>query len=167
MTGNWNILVKLREMSSKFSNGPGSKARNPLWLIALAAFASAGLAETAPDFRTVPAKEHYGKAVEYGDQGLWAAALLELNRALATEPGNPSILVELGIVHAERQEWQPALEALRGAVAAATAAVAAAATAGAVAGTAAVAAAGVAAAATAAVAGTVGAATGTNAERTW
>ncbi|HZT32429.1 MAG TPA: tetratricopeptide repeat protein [Bryobacteraceae bacterium] len=106
-------------MSSKFSNGSGCKAWNRLWLIALAAFASAGLAQTAPDFRTVPGKEHYRKAVEYGDQGHWAAALLELNRGLAAEPGNPSILIELGIVHAERQEWQPALEALHRAAAAA------------------------------------------------
>ena len=71
----------------------------------------------APNFKTEQAKLHYEKGLEYGDKGLWAPAILELNRANALEPGNAGILIELGIAHGERKDWKQAVASLRKAVA--------------------------------------------------
>jgi superkiller protein 3 len=98
---------------------PRAMVRLPALVAALAAAAFAG--QELPKFQTPQARAHYQKSLEYGDKGLWAPAILELNRALESEPGNPAILIELGIAHAERHEWQPALAALRRAAAAAPA----------------------------------------------
>ena len=43
----------------------------------------------ASDFKSIEAKAHYEKALDYGNQDLWTPAILELNRAIAAEPGNP------------------------------------------------------------------------------
>ena len=69
----------------------------------------------AGGFKSIEAKAHYEKALEYGNQDLWAPAILELNRARA-EPGNPEILIELGIAHGELKDWNDAIAALRKAV---------------------------------------------------
>jgi len=71
----------------------------------------------APDFKTEQARAHYDKGLEYGDKGLWAPAIIELNRAHALEPGNAGILIELGIAHGERLDWNQAIASLRKAVA--------------------------------------------------
>jgi tetratricopeptide (TPR) repeat protein len=68
-------------------------------------------------FKTAQARADYQKAMEYGDKGLWPAAILELNRAWQLEPENPEVLTELGIAYAERKEWKQALTFLRKAVA--------------------------------------------------
>jgi tetratricopeptide (TPR) repeat protein len=68
-------------------------------------------------FKTAQARAHYEKAVAFGDKGLWSPAILELNQAHELEPLNPSVLVELGIAHGERKEWNLALVSLRKAVA--------------------------------------------------
>ena len=87
-------------------------------LVLLATVATAMWAQqAAPEFRTAPARAHYQKGVELGDKGLWAPAIVEFSQALAAEPGNPQILMELGIAQAERKEWRAALAALRKAVA--------------------------------------------------
>ena len=52
-------------------------------------------------FHTAGAKVHYEKALEHGDKQQWAAAVLELNRARASEPDHPAILIELGIAQGE------------------------------------------------------------------
>ena len=70
----------------------------------------------ASSFKSTEAKAHYEKALEYGNQNLWAPAILELNRARAAEPGNPEILIELGIAHGELKDWKNALATLRKAV---------------------------------------------------
>jgi len=70
----------------------------------------------AAEFKTAEARAHYQKALEYGDKSLWPAAILELNLARQLEPENPEVLTELGIAHAERQEWKRALAVLRKAV---------------------------------------------------
>jgi superkiller protein 3 len=67
----------------------------------------------APDFKTEQARAHYEKGLGYGDKGLWAPAILELNQANALEPGNAGILIELGIAHGERQDWKQAIASLR------------------------------------------------------
>jgi superkiller protein 3 len=67
--------------------------------------------------RNPDALAHYTKALEYGDKGLWSAEILELNRAREVEPRNASILLELGVAHAERQEWNVALNLLHAAIA--------------------------------------------------
>ena len=77
----------------------------------------------APNFKTEQAKVHYEKGLEFGDKGLWAPAILELNRANALEPGNAGILIELGIAHGERKDWKLAVASLRKAVAIAPASV--------------------------------------------
>ncbi len=78
----------------------------------------AGLhAQDAAAVKNPQAREHYKKGLEYGDKGLWPPAILELNQAHELEPLNADILVELGIVHAERKEWKVALVMLRKAVA--------------------------------------------------
>lgn len=71
--------------------------------------------ETAA-FKTAQARAQYQKALEYADKGLWPAAILELNKARQLEPGNPEVLTELGIAHAERHEWKQAFTVLRKAV---------------------------------------------------
>jgi superkiller protein 3 len=88
-----------------------------LGLGVLLALAAAFAEHDTADFKTAQAKAHYQKALEYGDKGVWAAAILELNRAQQAEPRNPEILTELGVAHGERHEWKEALEALRRAVA--------------------------------------------------
>src|SRR5579872_2340829 len=70
-----------------------------------------------PDFKTEQGRLHYQKGLEYGDKGLWAPEILELNRALELEPGNAGILIELGIAHGERKDWKQAIASLRKAVA--------------------------------------------------
>ena len=77
----------------------------------IAACAHAG--NESPEFKTAQARTHYQKALEYGDKGLWSAAVLELNQARRLEPRNPDVLTELGIAHAERKEWKPADIAVR------------------------------------------------------
>ena len=67
----------------------------------------------AGGFKSIEAKAHYEKALEYGNQDLWAPAVLELNRARAVEPGNPEILIELGIAHGELKVWKNAIATLR------------------------------------------------------
>jgi tetratricopeptide (TPR) repeat protein len=64
-------------------------------------------------FRTAGAKVQYEKALEYGDKQQWAAAVLELNRARASEPDHPAILIELGIAQGELKKWKEAAGALR------------------------------------------------------
>src|ERR1700730_5012380 len=71
----------------------------------------------APDFKTEQARLHYQKGLEYGDKGLWAPEILELNRARELEPGNAGILIELGVAHGERKDWKLAIASLRKAVA--------------------------------------------------
>jgi superkiller protein 3 len=79
---------------------------------------AAGLhAEDAAAITNAQARAHYKKALEYGDKGLWSPEILELNQAREIEPMNAGILVELGIAHAERKEWNVALGMLRKAVA--------------------------------------------------
>ena len=70
----------------------------------------------AGGFKSVQAKAHYEKALEYGNQDLWTPAILELNQARAVEPGNPEILIELGIAHGELKDWKNAIATLRKAV---------------------------------------------------
>jgi tetratricopeptide (TPR) repeat protein len=79
----------------------------------------------APEFKTEQAKVHYQKGLEYGDKGLWAPEILELNRANALEPGNAGILIELGVAYGERKDWKHAIASLRKAVAIAPASAAA------------------------------------------
>src|SRR5689334_9866503 len=83
--------------------------------------AAAGLAvnaqHEAPEFKTEQARAHYQKGLEYGDKGLWAPAIMELNRAKVLEPGNAGILIELGIAYGEHQDWKQAIASLRKAVA--------------------------------------------------
>lgn len=67
-------------------------------------------------FKSTEAKAHYEKAVQYGNQDLWAPAILELNRARAMEPGNAEILIELGIAYGELKNWTNAIAILRKAV---------------------------------------------------
>lgn len=74
-------------------------------------------AQNAAAIKNSEARAHYVKALEYGDKGLWPAEILELNQAHALEPLNPDIMIELGIAHAERKEWNVALTLLRKAVA--------------------------------------------------
>lgn len=81
----------------------------------LRALALAALAAVV--FKNPQAQEHYRKALEYGDKGLWPPAILELNQARELEPANAEILIELGIAHGERQEFKEALMVLRRAVA--------------------------------------------------
>lgn len=71
----------------------------------------------APDFKTEQARAHYQKGLEYSNKGLWAPAIMELNRANALEPGNAGILIELGIAQGERHDWKQAIASLRKAVA--------------------------------------------------
>ena len=80
-------------------------------------------AEDAVSVKNPQARAHYKKALEYGDKGLWAPEILELNQARELEPLNADILVELGIAYAERKEWNLALGMLRKAVAIAPASV--------------------------------------------
>jgi superkiller protein 3 len=75
------------------------------------------LSGPASNFKSIEAKAHYERALEYGNQDLWAPAILELNRARAVEPGNPEILIELGIAHGELKDWEDAIATLRKAVA--------------------------------------------------
>jgi tetratricopeptide (TPR) repeat protein len=74
-------------------------------------------AEDAASVKNAQARAHYKKALEYGDKGLWSPAIFELNQARELEPLNADILVELGIAHAERKEWNLALGMLRKAIA--------------------------------------------------
>jgi tetratricopeptide (TPR) repeat protein len=71
----------------------------------------------AASVKNAQARAHYKKALEYGDKGLWSPEILELNQARELEPLNSDILVELGIAHAERKEWNLALGMLRKAIA--------------------------------------------------
>ena len=71
---------------------------------------------TASSFKSIEAKAHYEKAIEYSNQDLWTPALLELNRARALEPGNLEILIESGIAQGELKAWKNALATLRKAV---------------------------------------------------
>lgn len=84
--------------------------------LSLAAAIGAHPENEAAAFKSAQARAHYQKALEYGDKGIWAAAILELNRARQLEPENSEILTELGIAHGERQEWKEALAVLRKAV---------------------------------------------------
>jgi len=86
-------------------------------LVALAAVAGVLAQSEAREFRTTEAKAHYQKALGYENTGVWPAAILELNQARQIEPENPAVVTELGIAHAERREWKPALTYLRKAVA--------------------------------------------------
>ncbi len=92
-----------------------------LRLAAIVTFAlAAGLsAQDTAAVKNPQARAHYTKALEYGEKGRWSPEILELNRARELEPQNADILVELGIAHAERKEWNVALSMLRKAVAAA------------------------------------------------
>src|SRR5215472_447939 len=74
-------------------------------------------AEDAASVKNAQARAHYKKALEYGDKGLWAPEIVELNQARELEPLNANILVELGVAHAERKEWNLALGMLRKAIA--------------------------------------------------
>ncbi len=89
-----------------------------LRLSALVTLASvAGLhADDAASVKNPQARAHYKKALEYSENGLWSPEILELNQARELEPLNADILVELGIAHAERKEWNLALGVLRKAV---------------------------------------------------
>jgi tetratricopeptide (TPR) repeat protein len=79
---------------------------------------AAGLyAEEAAAVKNPQARAHYKNALEYGEKGLWSPEILELNQARELEPLNADILVELGIAHAERKEWNASLGVLRKAVA--------------------------------------------------
>jgi superkiller protein 3 len=70
----------------------------------------------ASGFKSIEAKAHYEKAVEYGNKDRWAPAILELNRARVLEPGNAEILIELGIAQGELKDWENAIATLRKAV---------------------------------------------------
>lgn len=67
------------------------------------------LATEAPKFRTLQAKAHYEKAIEFSEKSDWNGAVLELNRAFGHEPANLQILIELGIAYGELKEWQQAV----------------------------------------------------------
>src|SRR5713101_7467623 len=95
--------------------GPGAVAAQFV-LISAAVLAVHAQRET-PNFKPEQARAHYEKGLEFGDKGLWAPAILELNRANALEPGNAGILIELGIAHGERKDWKQAVASLRKAVA--------------------------------------------------
>ena len=94
----------------------GAVAAQFVFISAAAVFAAQGQREV-PDFKTEQGRAHYQRGLEYGDRGLWAPAILELNRANSLEPGNAGILMELGIVHGERKEWKQAIASLRKAAA--------------------------------------------------
>jgi len=81
------------------------------------ALATGMRAEDGATIQNAQARAHYKKALEYGDKGLWSPEILELNQAREIEPANADILVELGIAHAERKEWNLALGMLRKAIA--------------------------------------------------
>jgi superkiller protein 3 len=86
--------------------------------------AAVGQARDEPvAFKNPQAKEHYQKGVAYDEKGLWAPAILELNQARQLEPGNPDVVIELGVVHGERKEWKEALAMLHKAIAIAPASV--------------------------------------------
>src|SRR3954470_12919382 len=63
-------------------------------------------------FKTPEARGHFEKALLFSEKAYWNAAVLELNRALQYEPGNPSILIELGIASGELQQWNQAVHHL-------------------------------------------------------
>ena len=86
-------------------------------LLAFAAVIGVHAASEAGEFKTAEAKAHYQKALEYENQGVWPAAILELNQARQLEGENAAVLTELGIAHAERREWKQALTNLHKAVA--------------------------------------------------
>jgi superkiller protein 3 len=67
-------------------------------------------------FQTPKAKDHYEKALLYGQRSNWNGAVLELHRALQYEPRNPALLLELGIALGELQQWNEAIKILRRAV---------------------------------------------------
>ena len=94
----------------------GAVAAQFVFISAAAVFAAQGQREV-PDFKTEQGRAHYQRGLKYGDRGLWAPAILELNRANSLEPGNAGILMELGIVHGERKEWKQAIASLRKAAA--------------------------------------------------
>jgi tetratricopeptide (TPR) repeat protein len=94
----------------------GAVAAQFVFLSAAAVVALHGQRD-APNFKTEQARLHYEKGLAYGDKGLWAPAIIELNRAKALEPGNAEILIELGIAHGERKNWKQAGIALRKAAA--------------------------------------------------
>src|ERR1700736_3418100 len=96
--------------------GTGAVAVQFVFITAATVLALHGERE-APDFKTEQAKAHYQKGLEYGDKGLWAPEILELNRANALEPGNAGILIELGVAYGERKDWKHAIASLRKAVA--------------------------------------------------
>jgi Flp pilus assembly protein TadD len=81
------------------------------------ALTSGAYADDAAVIQNPTARAHYKRASEYGQKGLWSPAILELNQARELEPVNAAILLELGIAHGERKEWDAALAALRSAVA--------------------------------------------------
>src|SRR6516165_5581313 len=85
--------------------------------VLMLALATGMHAEDAVAVKNAQAWAHYKKALEYGDKGLWSPEILELNQAREIEPLNADILVELGIAHAERKEWNLALGMLRKAIA--------------------------------------------------
>jgi tetratricopeptide (TPR) repeat protein len=89
----------------------------PCKIAAMLAFCAAPvISGPVSGFKSPEAKAHYEKAVEYGNRDLWAPAILELNRARAVEPGNPEILIELGVAHGELKNWKEAIATLRQAV---------------------------------------------------
>src|SRR6185369_14093172 len=96
--------------------GTGAVAVQFVFIFGATVLAADGERET-PEFKTDQARAHYQKGLEYGDKGLWAPAILELNRARELEPGNAGILIELGVAHGERKDWKRAIASLRKAVA--------------------------------------------------
>src|SRR5438552_15507482 len=102
--------------------GTGALAAQFVLISAATVLAVHGQRE-AVGFKTEQARLHYEKALEYGDKGLWAPEILELNRARGLEPGNAGILLELGIAHGERKDWKQAVASVRKAVAIAPASV--------------------------------------------
>src|SRR5690242_8954726 len=96
--------------------GPGAVAAQFV-LLSAAAILAVNAQHEDREFKNAQAKAHYEKGLEYGDKGLWAPAVIELNRANALEPGNAGILIELGVAQGERHEWTQAIASLRRAVA--------------------------------------------------